>query len=432
MTGRISELAYGKGHLDFELPDGVDTCLLDAVPTKAIPNFEDEVKKALRHPIKSPPLKEIVKPGETVAIVVSDITRLSYKTSGYLPVLLNELNEAGVQDEKITVVIATGEHRPQTAEEDRLIVGEEAYKRVRVINHDSHAKDLVQLGNSTRGTEIAINRTVYESDRVILTGGISYHMVAGFGGGRKSLCPGVCSFNGIQENHSLSVRNAGPTGINPHVGPGILEGNPVSDDMFEICEKVRPDFLVNVVVNERGEYVAVVAGDIKEAFKAGCKVVKESFSVPIKRRNDLVIASCGGYPKDIQLYQSVKGLDNAAYAVRDGGVIILCSECSDGAGSKDFMEWLRHQSISEMRTTLGVNFLMDGFVALRTASIMSTSRVILISSLADVIVTGVHMIPAENPEKALKIAQGFLKDIKTAAIMPHASLTFPILTNDNR
>lgn len=431
MCRHINKLAYGKGYLDFEFPDEVDTCLIEAAPTRAIVDFEDEVRKALRHPIKSPPLKEIVKPGETVAIVVSDITRLSYRTDGYLPILLNELNEAGIQDEKITVVISTGTHRVQTPEEDRLVVGEEAYKRVKVINHDCYAKDLVHLGNTIRGTEIAISRTVYESDRVILTGGISYHLLAGFGGGRKSIAPGVCSFRGVQENHALALRDAGLTGINSNVGTGILEGNPVSEDMLEICEKVKPDFLINVVVNENREYIAVVAGDINEAFKVGCEVVKQSFSVPIKRRSDLIVASCGGYPKDIQLYQSMKGLDNAGYAVREGGVIILCSECSDGPGSKDFMEWLRYPSISEMRKALDANFLMPGFVALRAASIMSTSRVILISSLADDIVRGVNMIPAENPEKALKIAGGLLKDVKTIAIMPHASLTFPVLTDNN-
>lgn len=426
------QLAYGKNHLTFGLPDNIKTLTIEANKTEPIKDIQTELKKALKNPIQSRPLIEIVKPGETVAILVSDITRLSFRTDGYLPVILDELNQAGVKDSDITIIITTGTHRPQTPEEDVLTVGNEAYGRVKTVNHDCHAPDLVQLGHTGRGTEIAVNRLAYEADRLILTGGVSYHLLAGFGGGRKSVAPGICSYRGIQQNHGLSLKNAGPSGINPNVAIGTMKGNPVAEDMYELTSKINPDFLVNIVVNEKKEYIAVLAGHWHDAFLAGCKVVEKAFGVPVSHQSDVVLCSCGGYPKDIQLYQSIKGLDNAGYAVRENGVIIICSECSDGTGSDDFMRWFKYANVREMREALAKDFTMPGFVALRTASIISMASVILISSLPQEAVERVGMIPASSPEQALDLARKLAGEIRTVTLMPHGTLTYPILKAQNR
>ncbi|MCG8525646.1 MAG: nickel-dependent lactate racemase, partial [Opitutales bacterium] len=312
-------------------------------------------------------------------------------------------------------------------EEHRLVVGEEVFSRVKIENHDCQAGDLVHLGYTSRGTEITINRTVYDSERVILTGGISYHLLAGFGGGRKSIAPGVCGYDSIQQNHGLALKDVDSSGINPGVVPGVLKGNPVSEDMFEIAEAVKPDFLINVVVNEKKEVIAVVAGDIYEAFEAGCKIVEKAFGIQVHGQSDVVISSCGGYPKDIQLYQSIKGLDNAAYVVKERGVIILASECSDGAGSDDFLSWFKGAGVEEMRAALNKNFTMPGFVALRVAGIMARARVILLSTLPEEVVKGVGMIPAGTPEEAWAKARHIAGEVKNITYMPHGSLTFPII-----
>lgn len=421
------KLAYGKEYLNFKFPDNIQTESIEVSSFPIIEDIKKKVKQLLEDPIGTSPLKDIVNSGETVAIVVSDITRLSYKTDGYLAVVLNYLNKAGIKDQDIKIVISTGIHRQQNSEEDKLVVGEEVYNRVEIENHNCRAENLVKLSYTGRGTEITVNRTVYEADRVILTGGISYHLLAGFGGGRKSIAPGVCGYNSIQQNHSLALQNSGDSEIHPQVAAGSLKSNPVSEDMFEIAEKVGVDFAINVVMNEKKEYISVVAGDLNEAFAKGCKVVEKAYGISVADKSELVISSCGGYPKDIQLYQSVKGLDNSSYAVCEGGVIILCSECSDGTGSDEFMNWFDYGGPEEMKKELKSDFTMPGFVALRTADILSRVRVILISGLPDKVVKSVNMIPADNSEEALAKGEEILGNIENITFMPQSALTFPQL-----
>ncbi|MDW7674543.1 MAG: nickel-dependent lactate racemase [Bacillota bacterium] len=420
-------MLWGKQSLELTLPEHVEVDVIEANPSEPIANFGEYTRAVLENPIGTLPLKEIVKPGDTVAIVASDITRLAYRTDAYLSIIIQVLNEAGVRDQDITIVMATGTHRAQTPEEHRLIVGEELFGRIKIVDHDCEASNLVKLGHTSYGTEVVVSPDVHRADKVILTGGISYHLLAGFGGGRKSLAPGVCSYKSIQQNHSLALKDAGASGVNPKVGTGLVAENPVAADMAEAANIIGADFLVNVVLNEKKEFIGIVAGDMELAFTQGCKIVEETFGVPIKRQADLVIASCGGYPKDIQLYQSIKALDNAAYAVRPGGVIILVSECSDGVGSQDFAKWFNYGDLESMRQALNQEFTMPGFVALRTASIMNSAQVVLISSLPEDLVKGLGMRPAPSMAEALKLAEELAGPMKSVAIMPHGALTFPIV-----
>jgi lactate racemase len=431
-------LPYGKEQWDFSLREDFMVSTLEANASQPLANLNQAVREALDTPIGAPPLGQIIKPGEKVVIVTSDITRLSFRTDAYLPIILDTLNSAGVPDTDITIVMATGTHRLQTEKEHRLIIGEEAYRRVQVVDHIADSADLVPLGVTSRGTEISLNRLVAEADRVIVTGGVSYHLLAGFGGGRKSIVPGVCSYRGIQQNHALALSKQR---IHPMVQTGILEGNPVAEDMLEGTRLLNPDFLVNVVVNEHKEIIAVVAGELEAAFLAGCKVVADTFGVVLDELSDLVIASCGGYPKDIQLYQAIKALDNAAYAVSPGAPIILLAECSDGLGSADFINWFKFGEPADILQALAQEFTMPGFVALRTASIIAEHPVYLISQLPPEQVRELGMIPAPDLDTALAVCEAVMRqkyqDPSTGSkykatsprvlIMPHASLTFPIL-----
>ncbi len=420
-------LPYGKGSLEFSLPVGSNLTTLEANPSRPLSDIRQAVLSALASPIGTPPLERLVQSGEKVVIVTSDITRLSFRTDAYLPVILDVLNSAGIPDNDISVVMATGTHREQTVEEHRLIVGSDSYERVRVLDHQCEAPDLVPLGVTSRGTEITVNRWVAEADRLIVTGGVSYHLLAGFGGGRKSLVPGVCSYRGIQRNHSLALT---PQGVHPMVSTGVLDGNPAAEDMLEGARMLKPDFLVNVVVNEYQEIVSVVAGELQEAFLAGCRVVEATFGVKIAAQSDLVIASCGGYPKDIQLYQAIKGLDNAAYAIRPGAPILLLAECSDGLGSNDFLRWFNYGGPEEIQQALAQEFTMPGFVALRTSEILAGHPVYLLSGLEAQTVERLGMLPVTNMSQVLDrifntpAAGSGLRDI---LLMPHASLTFPVL-----
>jgi len=358
--------------------------------------------------------------GDRVVIVVSDVTRLWVRSDFFLPILLDELNAAGIPDEDVAIVFATGDHRSQTPEEHRLIVGQAVLGRVRVYDHDCQASDLADLGRSSRGTPVLINRMVYEAPKLIITGGISYHLLAGFGGGRKSIAPGVAGYATIQGNHGLAL--AAPAGA---VGAGLTAGNPVAEDMDEIAAMVAPDFLLNVVVNENKEFIGIVAGHWRRAHAAGTKIAEAAFAVKIRERADVVVVSCGGYPKDIQLYQAIKALDNADYAARDGGSIILVSECFDGPGPEAFLRWFEYPAYEEMSRALAAAFTMPGFVALRTKQILTKKTVYLVSGLDRSMAARVGMRPAESVAEALAAALPATGGV--VQIMPHGSLTYPRL-----
>ncbi|MDR3584587.1 MAG: nickel-dependent lactate racemase [Desulfosporosinus sp.] len=422
------ELSYGKEMLSFELLSSVKVQEIKAKASQPILDIEQAIRQAVAHPLGTAPLTKVVKPGDKVVIVVSDITRLWVRTDILLPVLLNVLNEAGVPDLDISIVTATGDHRLQTFEEHSAICGPVALARVPIYDHECHAPDLVDLGVSSQGTPIIVNRRVWEADKVILTGGIAYHLLAGFGGGRKSIAPGVCGYEMIQKNHALALNGGGPSGLNPNIESGKMEGNPVAEDMLEIAQIVGVDFILNVVVNEKKEFVYLAAGELEAAHRAGCRVTEEIYGIEIDKRADLVIVSSGGYPKDMQLYQSIKALDNSAYAVREGGVIILVSECSEGTGSQPFYEFFKQGEVEDMSAKLKADFTMPGFISLRTASICRKSPVILISALPDDVVRSVKMIPAHSPAEALQIAEHILEHLpETVYFMPQGESTFPIL-----
>lgn len=423
------ELAYGKETLSFRLPFSMNVKEIEAKASQAILDIEQAILQALAHPIGSAPLSEVVKPGDKVVIIVSDITRLWVRTDVLLPVLLNVINRAGVPDQDISIVTATGDHRLLTLEEHTAICGAKVLARVTIYDHQCHAQDLVDLGKSSRGTPILVNRRVWEADKVILTGGIVYHSLAGFGGGRKSIAPGVCGYEMIQQNHALALQGGGPSGINPNIETGKMEGNPVAEDMLEIARLVGVDFILNVVVNEKKEFVYLAAGELQLAHLAGCRVTEEIFGINIKEKAELVIVSCGGYPKDFQLYQSIKALDNASYAVQEGGVIILVSECSEGVGSQPFQEFFQDDDVEGMNSRLHADFTMPGYISLKTASICQKSPVILISSLPDELVKQVKMMPAHSPSEALLLASQILgRQPESVYIMPHGGNTFPIVS----
>ncbi len=422
------ELSYGKEKLTFDFPSSVKVMDIVAKVSQPIVDVEQAIRQAVANPIGTDPLVEVVKPGDKVVIVVSDVTRLWVQADVILPVLLDVLNGAGVPDKDISIVTSTGDHRLQTLAEHKAIYGDKVLARVPIFDHECHATDLVDLGKSSQGTPIKVNRRVWEADKVILTGGIAYHMLAGFGGGRKSIAPGVCGYETIQINHALALKGGGLSGLNPNIETGKMVGNPVAEDLLEIARIVGVDFILNVVVNEKKEFVFLAAGELHEAHLAGCRVTEEIFGIKIEEKTELVIASSGGYPKDIQLYQSIKALDNSAYAVQAGGVIILISECSDGIGSEAFHKYFEHGEIEDMNAKLHADFEMPGFISLRTASICRKSPVILISSLPDEVVKSVKMIPAHTPEEALQLASQILgHEPESVYIMPHGGSTFPIV-----
>lgn len=391
-------------------------------------NEEKVIIEALKNPIGTPKLREIVKEGEKVAIVVSDITRLWVRSNIFLPYLLKELNKGGVKDEDIFIILSNGAHRDQTPEETKLIVGRKIYKRVKVYNHHCQNKEeMVYLGKTSYNTPIWINKKVVEADRVVLTGGIVYHFLAGWGGGKKSICPGVTSFETIMSNHRLGLHPDEGKGLNPKVCAGKMKGNPLSEDMIEIANVVNPDFILNVVVNTQGRIAKAVAGDMIKAHKRGCEMVKKYFEVKIKEKADLVIASCGGYPKDINFYQSYKALYNVEKAVKRGGVIILLTESREGIGNENFYSiFTDFKNRAQREKFLRENYEIGKHMGFHTSLIAENHKIIVISNLPDKAVENMNMLPAKNINEALNIAQGILGKNPLTYIIPHGSITSPI------
>jgi len=419
------EMPYGSGVRKLKLPDPVACHALDYRRVPPLSDPSAAIRFALHEPIGTPPLREVVHSGESVAIVVNDITRL-VRTEVFLPLILEELNAAGVPTRDIFAVFALGNHRRQAPEEQRRILGNDLYRRLRFSDHDCHDPNhLVRIGKTSRGNEVYVNRQVREADRVILTGEIVYHRIAGYSGGRKSLFPGLASAEFIRFNHSLI--------FDPACQSGVLEGNPAHEDLLEACRLFDPDFILNVVLNPGGELLHVVAGHYELAHRAGCEFVDHVYGLPIDRPYDLVISSSGGFPLDIDLRQAHKGMENAVRALRPRGFLVHFAECREGAGSRHLEEWAGHFSSSqEMEMALRRTFLVGAHKAYWLARLGERFRIGLCSSLRESLVRECHLEPVADPQAFLDEILAHLSREAKIAYMPHANFLLPVAAGEER
>jgi lactate racemase len=364
--------------------------------------------------------------GEQVVIVTSDITRPT-GSEIFLPLLVRRLNEAGVRDRDIEIVVALGIHRKQTEAEHRKITGE-LYGRIRVTDHECDAPgSLVYLGDTARGLPVEVNRTVAEADRLILTGAVTFHYFAGFGGGRKSLLPGVSSRKSCMASHFALLNPGEGSGRNPKAVTGNLEGNPVHEAMLEACALRAPDFILNTVLAPDKSILAVFAGDWREAHLAGCRFYAERFSYPIKEKADLVVVSCGGYPKDINLIQAHKSMEYASRALKPGGIMILLAECRDGYGNATFFNWFQYASCGELESALRQRYEINGQSAWSLKEKAQRFRIVLVSQLPPAEVTTMGVIPAHTVGEALELALPLLPEGFTAYLIPEGGTVLPVL-----
>jgi len=373
--------------VDVWLPYGrTDVCVriparnfLGSITPKQIPAAPDakaEIERALNAPIGSKKLIEIANPESKIAIVVDDATRHAPTDVMLLPVLW-ELNVAGVKDENITVIFGCGTHRAVSSEEAHRLLGEEACKRVKAISHDCKATDLVHVGNTkTHGNKVYLNRVFAEADVKILLGDVGFHYYAGYGGGRKSVLPAVAGEETIKHNHAML--------LNPNARTGILDGNPVHEDMTEAARLTKVDFIVNTISNSKSEIVKAFAGDVEQAFLEVVKAVDEMYRVAVDRRADIVVVSPGGYPADMNLYQAYKALDNALAIVKRGGVVVLVAECAEGHGNQVFYDWMaKLGELKAVEREIKRNFVLGGHKAYYLLKAQQNHCIILVSSLPD-------------------------------------------------
>ena len=409
------EFGFGTGVQTVEVPDKnlMGVLMSNDVPRELM--NEAEVVRALENPIGTPRLKEIVHPGEKIAIITSDITRPcpSYRI---LPALLDELYAAGCRAEDVTLVFALGSHRGHTPEEMKKLAGERAFNEIRCV--DSDRADCVHMGVTDAGTPVDITRAVAEADRRICLGNIEYHYFAGYSGGAKAIMPGVSTREAIQCNHRMMVRE--------EAHAGNLDTNPLRQDLEQAAQICGVDFIVNVVLDEHKQIVRAVAGDLVKAHREGCRFLDKMYLKELDSRADIVLVSQGGAPKELNLYQTQKALDNAKHAVKNGGTIILIGSCKEGLGEKVFEEWMLNAPTAEsMIERIGRDFQLGGHKAAAIAMVLQNAEIYLVSELADDFVEKIFLKPAHSAQEALDAAFARLGPDATVLAMPYGGSTLP-------
>ena len=410
------EFGYGKGTQTVEIPDRNLIAVLTANEMEHARRGAAAVDYALEHPIGAPKLCEVAKKGQKVAVITSDISRPlpSYEV---LPSVIRQLNEAGIPDEDITVVFALGSHRHQTEEERKHLAGEEVFARVRCI--DSDPEDCVHMGTSSNGTPFDIFKAVADADLRIALGNIEFHYFAGYSGGVKALMPGVSTPAAIQANHSLMVSE--------NACAGKLEGNPVRQDLEEALAFCPIHYIVNAVLDEHKHIVYAVAGDVIEAHRAGCRYLDQMYRKPIPERADIVLVSQGGAPKDANLYQTQKALDNAKHAVKKGGTMIVIGACNEGLGSARFEEWLTGAPTAHsMVERIKKDFQLGGHKAAAIAMVLENARIDLVSEMEDDVVRSIFLNPQPDAQTAFDEAMARYGDQATVIAMPFGGATLPM------
>lgn len=389
---------YGKSGLEVETPEGIRCTLVKGAGAKPLPQPASAIRDALDHPIGAPPLAEVARGKRNAVVVISDKTR-PVPNGILLPPILETLEQSGIPQGAIEILVGTGLHRPNSREELVEMTSESLVGRYRIRNHV--ARDASQhryLGRTRRGTGIWLDRGYLEADLKIVTGFIEPHLMAGFSGGRKGVAPGLA---GVEMMRSLH----GPTMLEDNVGPGILEGNPFHEDLVEIARRAGMDFLVNVSIDRSHRLTGVFAGDLELAHAAGVRAVEREVRIDLSEPADIVVTSAGGYPLDATFYQSVKGLVSALNIVKRGGTIILVAQISEGVGSADFQRLLSElQGNDEFMARIRSPgfFVVDQWMVQHLCQVLRKAEVILVTGgLSAERTLSLHAAPAATVEEAL-------------------------------
>jgi nickel-dependent lactate racemase len=415
-NSHILNIPYGQQVLNIHLPGSRIPDLVRYREETVKPSTQS-ILEALRQPIGTPGLKELARGRNQAIVLISDSSRLS-PSSVFLPHLLRELNDAGLKDEQITVIVALGMHRKQTEEELQQLVGPDLYRRIKVLNHSALPEDCVRVGRTRQGTPIEINRRVVEADLRIATGNVEPHRLVGISGGVKALIPGVASQACIERNHSLSqifkVSEGDPD-------------NPIHADLEEALKAVPIDFLFNVIVNHRKEIIAAAAGDVVDAHRKLLETARKLFLVPVAKAYDAVIVSPGGYPKDLQLYQAVKSLVNASRLLKPGAPILMAAECGEHFGNGVFQYWTETiQDLKLVEAKLQKQFVLGAHKLGHIAEVLKEHSVSLYSAVPAPLVRLLGFRPVGDlRQAAIELLEGRYGEV---AFMPYGALTFPVLS----
>lgn len=417
-------IPYGKDKIDFEISR---QNLLGVFPPRAVPGVKDEpraILDSLLNPIDCPPLPDLAKGKNRVVILATDVSRPT-RDQMLVPVILDVLVKAGIQEDRIKVIIARGQHREMTQEEVEVKLGKEVLDRVSVEQHNPDS-NLIEVGTTRRGNWVMVNSEVVKADLRISTGNIVPHRYAGYGGGAKSILPGVCGRETIYRNHLYVVEGKPER--------DVLEENPIRAEMEEAAKMVGLDFIVNTVMNPEGDIVRVFSGHFMKAHRIGVTFAGEMMGVQIPSRPEIVLSS--GSPMDVSFYQASKALEMTESIVTDGGVFILASPCHEGIGEEDLYRFLTMKSpqtiLKELKESRTGTNLVSGVVAYLMAEARKRIDVVLVSDgLTESQVRAMGFRKAESIQVALdESIQKVGKDSRVA-VFPQGPMALPIIESSD-
>ncbi len=418
-----AKMKYGTETLEIEVKGAKSVEVLNPDPMPEIEDVSEAFRVCVEEgAISSRPLRDKIEQTDMITIVVSDITRSWMHQGDILTLLGHYLHDTmNVPFENICVLIALGTHRKSTEQEKEIIVGTYMYRNVTVTDHDCDGENVL-VGQTSRGTDVRVNPLVV-GRKVIVVGGTVHHMMAGFGGGRKNILPGVASRETIRQNHQRAL-DPKMAHSDPRVGCALLENNPINEDMNEAAALVDVTFGINIVVATSGRFSGLFGGDLYEAWKESCLFQKKCYEKWIDREADIVIVSSGGAPKDMNLYQGCKGMLNGMRAMKEGGQMLWLAKCPEGCGAPDYTAWLQPLKEGRLDEALRADFTIGGFIFYLTVENLKKGECRILTTI-DGETTGPMGMQAFNDVKE------FVKDVdftnKTVYIIPYGGSVVPMV-----
>ena len=414
-------LPYGDSFLKTRIPTKNITSILSTKDIKDLGDEREAITNSLRAPIGCPPLRDCVNKNDKVMVIVTDNTR-PCPDDRLLPPILTELEEK-LPRENITIIVALGLHPPLDKQELVKKLGGNVVENYNVLNHD--VNQTINIGTTSRGTPVDINTKAVEADFRLSTGFIEPHFFAGFSGGRKSVAPGIFSVRSAYKNHGYKMVE------HPRARAGILQGNPIHEDLVEQAKMANLNFIVNVLLNKKRQITHVVAGDPIEAHERGCEIERDVAGVKVNHKVDIAITTNSGAPLDLDFYQTCKGIDTASQITRDGGIIIIASSCCAGVGPEEFRAL--HASVSSPKEVLQKIRRLEPIGVQWENQILARAQlkndIYLVSGLEDSVVKDMMITPIRTIEEGLEKAFKVLGNDAEVAVIPEGPLVLPLLEN---
>ncbi len=421
------KLDYGESRLKVSIDDNNLLEVLENKPVKPISNIEDRLLQGYRSPIGSPPLADLISDKKKICVVISDSTR-AVPIETILGTLLPEIENYDIDKDLITILVATGLHRPNTTEELVKMIGKEVVDNYRIVNHDARDRESCgYIGKTDTGTPVIIDKIYVESDFKILTGLIEPHFMAGFSGGRKAICPGISYVDMFKHFHGPTILES------PNATNAVLKGNPFHEESLEIAKMAGVDFIVNVTINKNKQITGIFCGDLEDAFYEGAAFCKSSSTFEIEKQADIVLTSAGGYPLDCNLYQSVKGMVGAMPAVKDGGMIIIAAKCTEEIGSEEFVELLMNEDDLDKfmeKISDPEFFTIDQWELEELVKVRKKADIYLYSDClnnCDYNIPSGSLIQVDSIDKAISAGLKKYGPDATISIIPEGPYTIPVL-----